>query len=61
MESKSIVNDAILKDIGEKIHGIAFGTVIITIYNSRIVQVDVTSSQKKRFDDVWLIEDGAGI
>lgn len=61
MGSRSIVNDAILKDISDKIHGISFGTVIITVYDSRIVQVEITSSEKKRFDDVWIVEDGAGI
>ena len=61
MSSKEIVNDAIIKDIAEKVHGIELGTITISVYNSRIVQVDVTTTKKERFDEVWLLEDGAGI
>jgi len=61
MSSREIVNDAIIKDIAEKVHGIELGTITISVYNSRIVQVDVTTTKKERFDEVWLLEDGAGI
>ena len=57
--SKDIVNDAIIKDISDAIHGVKFGTVTINIHNSRIVQIEV--SQKNRFDDVWIVQDGSGI
>ena len=53
-KGKSIVNDAILKDIYDKIHGINYGTVEITVHNAKIVQVEV--AQKNRFDDIWLAE-----
>lgn len=56
---KSIVNDSIIKDISEKIHGLKFGTVSITVHNSKIVQIEL--STKNRYDDVWLIEEGGGI
>ena len=61
MKTKNIVNDAILKDLIDRIHGVVFGTVTISIYNSKIVQVDVTSTETRRYEDVWLVEDGSGI
>jgi len=61
MGERKIVNDAIIKDIVEMVHGIDLGTITISVYGSRIVQVDITTTQKKRFDDVWLLEDGGGI
>jgi hypothetical protein len=57
--NKNIVNDAIIKDISDSIHGISYGTVLITVHNSKIVQIEV--SQKSRFDDVWTVQDGGGI
>ncbi|MGA2401941.1 MAG: DUF2292 domain-containing protein [Syntrophobacteraceae bacterium] len=61
MGERKIVNDAIIKDIAEKVHGIELGTITISVYDSRIVQVDITTTEKKRFDDVWLLENGGGI
>jgi hypothetical protein len=61
MSNREIVNDAIIKDIADKVHGIELGTITISVYNSRIVQVDITMTRKERFDEVWLLEDGAGI
>ena len=61
MESTGLINDSILKEIVEKIRGISLGTITITIYNSKIVRVDVTSTETTRFDDVWLVENGGGI
>ena len=55
----NIVNDAILKDIIEKVNGLEYGSVLIKVHDSKIVQVEV--SQKSRFDDVWLTEKGGGI
>lgn len=57
--NKNIVNDGIIKNISESIHGISFGTVTITVHNSKIVQIEV--SQKSRFDDVWTVQEGGGI
>ncbi len=59
VSSKNIVNDAIIKNISDSIHGINYGTVTITIHNSKIVQIEV--SQKNRFDDVWTVQEGGGI
>jgi hypothetical protein len=61
MGTKEILNDAIINDIAEKVRGIELGTITISVYNSRIVQVDITTTKKERFDEVWLLEDGAGI
>ncbi len=61
MSGKNIVNDAIIKDLSDKIHGIEDGTVIVSIYNSRIVQIDITKTEKRRFDEVWILENGEGI
>ena len=57
--NKNIVNDAIIKNISESIHGMSYGSVTITVHNSKIVQIEV--SQKSRFDDVWTVEGGGGI
>ena len=57
--NKNIVNDAIIKDISDAIHGLSYGTVLITVHNAKIVQIDV--SKKSRFDDIWTVEGGAGI
>lgn len=58
-KNKNIVNDAIVKDISNSIHNLEYGTVTITVHNSKIVQIEV--AKKSRFDDVWLIEEGGGI
>ncbi len=56
---KNIINDAIIKDISESVHGLIFGTVTIKVNNAKIVQIDVT--ENKRFDDIWIAEGGGGI
>ena len=56
---KNIVNDAIIKDISDSIHGLLNGTVTITVHNSKIVQIEI--SQKSRYDAVWTVEAGGGI
>ena len=58
-EDKNIVNDAIIKDIADTVRDLKFGSIIIKVHNSKIVQIDV--SKKSRFDDVWQVEKGGGI
>ena len=58
-QKKSIINDAIIKELNDSVHGLKYGTISITVHNSKIVQIEV--SEKKRFDDVWTIEEGGGI
>ncbi len=54
-----IVNDAIIKDVRDAVTGLDYGTVLIKIHDSRIIQIEVTT--RKRFDDVWKVEEGGGI
>ena len=58
-QKKSIINDAIIKELNDAVRNIKYGGISITVHNSRIVQIEV--SEKKRFDDVWTIEEGGGI
>lgn len=56
---KNIVNDAILKEIRDAIEPLEFGIVTIKVHGSKIIQIEVT--EKKRFDDIWRVEEGGGI
>ena len=56
---KSIINDAIIKELSDAVHKIKYGDISITVHNSKIVQIEV--SEKRRFDDVWTVEEGGGI
>ena len=53
------LNDFILRDIGEAVGALDYGIVTIKVQDSKIIQIEVT--KRKRFDEVWKIEDGAGI
>jgi hypothetical protein len=57
--SKNIINDSIIKDIRDAIEEISYGTVMITVHNKRITQIEI--AEKQRFDDVWKVEEGGGI
>lgn len=56
---RNIVNDAIIKEISDAIGSLEFGTVTIKVHGSKIIQIEV--AEKKRFDDVWRLEEGGGI
>jgi hypothetical protein len=56
---KNIVNDAIIKEISDAVGSLDYGTVTVKVHNSKIIQIDV--SERKRFDDVWRVEEGGGI
>lgn len=58
-QKKNIINDAIIKELNDSVRGLKYGAINITVHNSKIVQVEV--SEKKRFDDVWTVEEGGGI
>jgi hypothetical protein len=58
-KSKDFINDAIIRDIKTAVEKLKYGTVIITVHNNKITQMEV--SEKKRFDNVWVIEEGGGI
>ncbi len=56
---ENIVNDGIIKDIRDAVEGLSYGTVIITVHNKRITQIEI--SKKQRFDDIWNVDEGGGI
>ncbi|MEA5000914.1 MAG: DUF2292 domain-containing protein [Endomicrobiaceae bacterium] len=56
---ENIVNDGIIKDIRDAVEGLSYGTVIITVHNKRITQIEI--SKKERFDDIWNVDEGGGI
>ena len=56
---RSIVNDAIIKDIAQSVDSLEYGTVTIKVHDRKITQVEV--AQRKRFEDVWKVEEGGGI
>ncbi len=58
VDSKNIVNDAILKNIHDLVHQLCTGTIIIKVLESKIVKIQKTEDQE--FDDIW-IEEGSGI
>lgn len=51
---KNIINDTIVKEILEALNDLKYGHVLITVHNSKIVQIDKTD--KIRFDDTSCIE-----
>jgi len=55
----SAINDEIIREISGAVKNITYGTVSITVHNSRITQIEV--SEKKRFDNLWKFEKGGGI
>jgi hypothetical protein len=57
--SKKLINDTIIKEISDAVESLDYGTVVINVHNKKITQIEV--SEKKRFDDVWKVEEGGGI
>ena len=57
--TKNIVNDAIIKEISDAVGTLSFGTVTVKVHDKKITQIEV--AEKKRFDDVWKVEEGGGI
>jgi hypothetical protein len=55
----SLINDNIIRDIAASISGLEYGSVLIKVHNTQIVQIEVT--QRKRFDECWNLEKGGGI
>jgi hypothetical protein len=54
-----VLNDAALKELAVAAKSIKYGQILITVHNSRIVQVDKT--EKIRFDATTYYEKGDGI
>ena len=57
--TKNIINDAIIKEIAEAAGSLDYGIVTIKVHGAKIIQIEVT--EKKRFDDIWKLEEGGGI
>jgi hypothetical protein len=57
--NKKTLNENILRDIGKAVGSLDYGEVTIKIHDSKIIQIEVT--ERKRFDDVWKVDGGAGI
>lgn len=58
-QSKNILNETILKEIRDTVDSLEYGSIIIKVHNKKIIQIEVT--EKKRFDDIWKLEEGGGI
>ena len=56
---KKLLNDSILRDIGDAVGSLEYGTVSIKVHDSKIIQIEVT--ERKRFDEIWKMEGGSGI
>ena len=56
---KNIVNDAIIKEISDAVGSLEYGTITIKVHNTKIIQIEV--AERRRFDDVWKVEEGGGI
>lgn len=57
--SKKLLNDAIIKEISDAVESLEYGEVNIKVHNKKIIQIEI--AEKKRFDDVWKLEEGGGI
>jgi len=57
-EDKSGQSDRVQARIKSALKGIRYGSVILTVHDSKIVQIE--RIEKNRFDDLFL-EDGGGI
>jgi hypothetical protein len=57
--SKKILNDAIIKEISDAVDSLEYGEVAIKVHNNKIIQIEI--AERKRFDDVWKLEEGGGI
>ena len=58
-QDKTRVNETILEKIAELLKNIHYGSLLIKVHDSKIVQVEVT--EKSRFDNMWFMEKGGGI
>ena len=58
IKTQNTVDETVLKKIGESLNGLKFGSITITVHNSKIVQVDRV--EKTRFDRET-VNEGEGI
>lgn len=57
--SIKVLNDAIINDISAAVESLDYGEINIKVHNKKIIQIEI--AEKKRFDDVWKLEEGGGI
>ncbi|MFA5156736.1 MAG: YezD family protein [Candidatus Omnitrophota bacterium] len=57
--TRKFLNDTIVKEISDAVGSLEYGTITIKVHDTKIVQIE--TAEKKRFDDVWKIEEGGGI
>ncbi|HNX82511.1 MAG TPA: YezD family protein [Candidatus Omnitrophota bacterium] len=57
--ARKVLNDSIISEISAAVASLDFGEVTIKIHDKKILQIEI--AEKKRFDDVWKLEEGGGI
>jgi hypothetical protein len=57
--SRKVLNDSIIKEISDAVESLEYGEVHIKVHNRKIIQIEI--AERKRFDDVWKLEEGGGI
>lgn len=57
--SKKFLNDAIIKEISDAVGSLDYGEINIKVHDKKILQIEV--AQRRRFDEVWKLEEGGGI
>jgi hypothetical protein len=57
--SRKFFNDTIIKEISDAVESLEYGEVHIKVHNKKITQIEI--AQRKRFDDLWKVEEGGGI
>ncbi|MCX5642842.1 MAG: DUF2292 domain-containing protein [Candidatus Omnitrophica bacterium] len=57
--NKKSINESIVNEIAKKIRNIKYGSITITIHNSKIVQTEI--AEKERYENAGQIEKGGGI
>ena len=58
-ECKNNINDPVIQKISDLVQGLRYGSIEITVHNSKIVQIDKT--EKTRFHEAYFTEQGGGI
>jgi hypothetical protein len=58
-ENQSEYVNEVLKRVSRALNGVKYGTITITVHNSRVVQIE--RSEKIRYDDDQYVVKGGGI
>ncbi len=57
--NKTIINESVKNEINELAGDLGFGSIVLKIHDSKIIQVEIT--HKKRLDNIWRVDNGGGI